>query len=89
MGTATGGSDLSASLITNESIHWLVVPFEAISTGVSETDARASFLAIDLSRSSMSSGRWVSIIQYSITTSGLSAHSSSILLASTSSFLLL
>ena len=77
---------LSASLMTRESIHWLVVPLAAVSTAVRDTEANASFRATAFRCPSMSSGRCVSLTQYSITTSGLEAHSSSILLASTSSF---
>ena len=83
-GTAT--PLLSASRITSESIQRLVVLVAAISTVVRETDARASFLAIDFIFSSISRGSTVSRTQYSSTSSGLEAHSSSILLASISIF---
>ena len=74
----------SANLITRESIHQLVVAVAAISNVVIATDARASFRPIDCNLFSISMGIIVSLTQYFITSSGLSAHSLSIWLESIS-----
>ena len=81
-GTATFSR--SANRIISESTNWLELPLAAVSKLTLATAAVASFRLTACNSSSISNGNSASRIQYSITTSGLAAHSSSILEASTS-----